>query len=209
MKIARVVNLKAWIPWTLVAAGVIALGNVVFDAARAAVLQRQYQRALQDAAKSQRFFGATTASLASIGEPIGWLEIPRIGMSAAVVHGDTDALLKTAVGHLPDTPLPWSGGNSALAAHRDTFFRPLRHVRRDDMVRLKTPHGDFQYRIRETLIVESEDVWVLDSTPEAMLTLITCYPFDYVGNAPRRFVVRAERTDDPQDPEADGEQDAS
>jgi sortase A len=135
---------------------------------------------------------------ASLGEPIGWLAIPRIGVSAAVVHGDTDALLKNAIGHLPDTPVPWSGGNSALAGHRDSFFRPLRDVRPDDMVHLKTPHGDFHYRVSETFIVDPEDVWVLDSTPAAMLTLITCYPFDYVGHAPRRFIVRADRVDVPQ-----------
>jgi sortase A len=131
----------------------------------------------------------------AIGEPIGWLDIPRLRVSVAVVHGDADTFLKTAIGHLPDTPLPWSGGNTALAGHRDTFFGPLQDVRPADIVRLETPHGDFEYRVRETLIVDPEDVWVLDSTPAAMLTLITCYPFHYVGNAPRRFIVRAERID--------------
>jgi sortase A len=175
------------------AGGIICLGKVSLDAARAAVYQRQYQSALQDGAKSPPLLVASAALSASIGEPIGWLEIPRIGMSAGVVHGDSDALLKSGIGHLPDTPLPWSGGNTALAGHRDTFFRPLRHVRPDDIVHLKTRHGDFQYRVRETFIVDPEDVWVLGSTPATMLTLITCYPFDYIGNAPRRFIVRAER----------------
>ena len=118
-----------------------------------------------------------------------------MGVSAAVVHGDTDALLKNAIGHLPDTPLPWHGGNSALAAHRDTFFRPLRNVRPGDMVRLETPAGYLEYRVRETFIVNPDEVWVLDSTHAAMLTLITCYPFNFIGNAPRRFIVRAERID--------------
>lgn len=195
MKIARIVNLKEWIAWTLIAGGIISLGAVGLDAVRAAVYQSRYQSAIQDAVKSQPSFIARVAPSVSMGEPIGWLEIPRVGVSAGVVHGDTDALLKTAVGHLPDTPLPWTGGNSALAGHRDSFFRPLRHVRRDDTVRLKTPHGRFEYRVRETLIVDPEDVWVLEPTPAAMLTLITCYPFDYVGSAPRRFIVRAERVD--------------
>ena len=80
----------------------------------------------------------------------------------------------------PDTPLPWNGGNSALASHRDTFFRPLRDVRLGDLVRLKTPAQHLEYRVRETFIVDPEDVWVLESTPATMLTLITCYPFDAV-----------------------------
>ncbi len=198
MEIARRANFNEGIAWTFIAAGILCLAKVGLDATGAAVYQRQYHSALHDTAKSQASFIATIAPSTSIGEPIGWLEIPRIGVSAGVVHGDTDAVLKTAIGHLPDTPLPWTGGNTALAGHRDTFFRPLRHVRPDDMVRLKTAHGDFHYLVRETFIVDPEDVWVLESTPATMLTLITCYPFDFVGNAPRRFIVRAERTDVPQ-----------
>ena len=194
MTIARV-TLKDWIAWSLIAGGVVSLGKVGLDTARAAAYQRQYQSALHAAAHSRPTLGTGVAPPASIGEPIGWLEIPRIGVSAGVVHGDSDALLTVAIGHLPDTSLPWSGGNSALAGHRDTFFRPLRDVRAGDMVHFATPHGDFQYRVRETFIVDPEDLWVLDSTPAAMLTLITCYPFDYVGNAPQRFIVRAERID--------------
>jgi sortase A len=193
MNIARVVTRRNWIAWTLIAGGLISLGNVGFDAARATVYQRQYQSALRDATQAQPSFATRAAP--PLGDPIGWLEIPRIGLSAAVVHGDTDAILETAIGHLPETPLPWSGGNSALAGHRDTFFRPLRDIRLDDVVRLNTPHGNLEYRVREAFIADPEDVWVLDSTPAATLTLITCYPFHYVGNAPRRFIVRAERFD--------------
>ena len=197
MTMTPLLALKNWAAWALITLGLIFLGKVGLDAARVMIHQRQYQSTLQDAARSQQPF-ATTPAAAALGEPIGWLEIPRIKLSAAVVHGDTDEVLKTAIGHLPDTPLPWTGGNSALAAHRDSFFRPLRDIRRDDKVHLETPHGDFEYLVRETLIVEPEDVWVLDSTPAAMLTLITCYPFDYVGNAPRRFIVRAARVQSPQ-----------
>lgn len=194
MTIARV-TFRKWIAWTLIAGGIICLGTVGLDAARAAVYQRRYQTALQDASTSQPSFTVSVAPSATIGEPIGWLDIPRIGISAGVVHGDSDALLKTGIGHLPDTPLPWSGGNSALAGHRDTFFRSLRYVRPDDIVRLKTRHGHFLYRVRDTLIVDPEEVWVLDPTPATLLTLITCYPFDHIGTAPQRFIVRAERVD--------------
>jgi sortase A len=117
----------------------------------------------------------------------------RVGLSGVVLEGDQDAVLDRAIGHLPDTPLPWNIGNSALAAHRDALFRPLKGVRLGDILRLKTPHGDFDYRVSETLIVNPEDVWVLDPTPVSMLTLISCYPFNFIGNAPKRFIVRAEQ----------------
>ena len=85
-------------------------------------------------------------------------EITRVGLKGVVIEGDSDAVLDRAIGHLPDTPLPWQEGNSALAAHRDTIFRPLEGVRLGDVLRLRTPHGDFDYRVTETLIVKPQDV---------------------------------------------------
>jgi sortase A len=124
---------------------------------------------------------------------IGWLEIPRLAVSAAVLEGDDDRTLEVAVGHLPDTALPWEDGNVALAGHRDTFFRPLEQVRVGDDVRLATRHGEFQYRVRRLAVVDPENVWVLNPSGHVGLTLITCYPFRYVGSAPKRYVVQAER----------------
>jgi sortase A len=125
--------------------------------------------------------------------PIGRLEIPRVGLSAVVMEGDDEHTLKVAVGHLPDTPLPWQQGNAALAGHRDTFFRPLRRLQTGDEIRLVTPRGTLRYRARRQVVVEPDELWVLDPSPTVALTLITCYPFDFVGPAPRRFVVHAER----------------
>ena len=133
------------------------------------------------------------ASPAESQVPIGRLEIPRVGLSAVVMEGDDENTLRVAVGHLPDTPLPWQDGNAALAGHRDTFFRPLRRVRTGDEIRLVTPRGTFRYRAARQVVVEPHELWVLDPSPAAALTLITCYPFDFVGPAPRRFVVHAER----------------
>ena len=124
---------------------------------------------------------------------IGRLEIPRIGLSVVVAEGDDENTLKVAVGHLPDTSLPWQEGNTALAGHRDTFFRPLRRIQAGDEIRLATRRGTFRYRVIRHMVVEPDELWVLDSSPTAALTLITCYPFDYVGPAPRRFIVHAER----------------
>ena len=143
------------------------------------------------------------------GAPIGRLEIPRLGLSVVVAEGDDDNTLKVAVGHLPDTPLPWQEGNTALAGHRDTFFRPLRSVQPGDEIRFATRHGTFRYRVTRHTVVEPDELWVLDASPAAALTLITCYPFDYVGPAPRRFVVHAERmadaSDSPQTTSAEGD----
>ena len=125
--------------------------------------------------------------------PIGRLEIPRIGLSVVVAEGDDEKTLKVAVGHLPDTSLPWQEGNTALAGHRDTFFRSLRRIQAGDEICFATRRGMFRYRVIRHTVVDSDALWVLDASPGAALTLITCYPFDYIGPAPRRFIVHAER----------------
>ena len=131
------------------------------------------------------------------GELIGRVDIPRIGLSAAVAEGEDDKTLGKAVGHLPDTPLPWDRhGNVAFAAHRDGLFRPLENVRVDDDVRVVTSRGEYRYRVTNTRIVEPNDVWVLAPTETPTITLITCYPFSFVGNAPQRFIVQAALVDD-------------
>jgi sortase A len=127
------------------------------------------------------------------GSPIGMLEIPRLGLSSVVLEGDDVGALLLGVGHLSDTPLPWHGGNSVFAAHRDTFFRPLAGIRRNDVIRFSTADAEFEYVVKEIKVVEPTDLAVLDATPSATLTLITCFPFDYVGPAPDRFIVKAER----------------
>lgn len=127
------------------------------------------------------------------GRPIGVIEIPRLGLSSVVIEGDESASLLLGVGHLSDTPLPWRGGNSVLAAHRDTFFRGLGGIRPKDVIRFRTADAEFDYRVQETRVVQPSDVAVLAPTTSAVLTLITCYPFTYIGPAPKRFIVRAER----------------
>ncbi len=127
------------------------------------------------------------------GSPIGIIEIPRLGLSSVVLEGDDTAALLFGVGHLSDTPLPWHGGNSVFAAHRDTFFRPLAGIRRNDVIKFSTANAEFEYVVKELKVVEPTELAVLDPTPSATLTLITCFPFDYVGPAPNRFIVKAER----------------
>lgn len=127
------------------------------------------------------------------GELIGRVDIPRLKLSAAVAEGDDERTLGKAVGHLPDTPLPWQQtGNVGIAAHRDGLFRPLERIRLKDDVRVVTARGEYHYRVTKTQIVDPKDVWVLAPTTTPTITLITCYPFSFVGNAPQRFVVQAE-----------------
>jgi len=124
---------------------------------------------------------------------IGRLDIARVKLSVMVVEGDDEETLNVAVGHLPDTPLPWQSGNSALAGHRDTFFRPLKDVRVGDEIVLTSLHGELHYRVERTVIVDPQDLSVLKPSVKPTLTLVTCFPFFYVGHAPRRFVVQARR----------------
>lgn len=123
---------------------------------------------------------------------LGRLEIPRIGLSVMVVQGSDDSDLKRAAGHIPGTALPWDAGNVGIAGHRDTFFRPLRSIRRNDTITLSTLQGTSHYRVVSTSVVSPQDVQVLYPTEHDSLTLVTCFPFEYVGSAPKRFIVRAE-----------------
>ena len=145
-----------------------------------------------EAATSSPSSRAETETLGP-GSPIGVLEIPRLGLSSVVIEGDETAALMLGVGHLSDTPFPWHGGNSVFAAHRDTFFRGLGKIRPHDVIRFRTADMEFTYRVQGTEIVQPTDLEVIAPTKSATLTLITCYPFTYIGPAPKRFIVRAER----------------
>jgi len=134
---------------------------------------------------------AVTRSLLHPGGLIGRISVPRLGVSAMVSEGVDAHTLRLAAGHVPGTALPGEAGNVAIAAHRDTFFRHLGEVAARDTIRLRTLDGCFLYRVDSTLVVEPDRVDLLAPTREPTLTMITCYPFHYIGPAPRRFVVRA------------------
>jgi sortase A len=132
------------------------------------------------------------------GAPLGRIEVPRLGLSAVIAEGTTALVLSRAVGHVPSTARPGEPGNVALAGHRDTFFRPLEDVRAGDRIRVETPATDDVYRVEWTAVVAPEETDVMAPSSDAILTLVTCHPFRFVGTAPNRFVVRARResTDD-------------
>lgn len=125
------------------------------------------------------------------GEVIGEIQVPRLGLTAVVVQGDSAATLRHAVGHMAKSPLPGEWGNVALAGHRDTLFRPLRGIQVDDEIRFKTIEQNFKYVVESMEVVDPTNIQVLKPTSGHDLTIITCFPFYYVGPAPKRFIVRA------------------
>jgi sortase A len=122
---------------------------------------------------------------------IGRMEIPRLRLSAIVFEGVDQTTLQRAVGHIPGTALPGEPGNVGLSGHRDTFFRSLKDVKIKDEVQISTLKGNFKYEVESLRVVEPENVGVLAASVENVLTLVTCYPFYYVGPAPQRGIVRA------------------
>jgi sortase A len=123
---------------------------------------------------------------------IGRLEIPRIGFSAIVMEGVDAATLRHAAGHIPGTALPGELGNVGIAGHRDTFFRELGDVCRNDIIKLTAVAGSYEYRVESFEVVEPSNMNVLESSGQPMLTLVTCYPFHFLGPAPKRFIIHAQ-----------------
>lgn len=123
---------------------------------------------------------------------IGRITIPRLGISAMVKEGIDDGTLDLAAGHIPSTALPGQPGNVGVAAHRDNLFRNLRNIKPDDAITLATLDSTYVYRVVSVRVVNPTNVSVLAaSADEKTLTLVTCYPFYFVGHAPKRFIVRS------------------
>jgi sortase A len=124
---------------------------------------------------------------------LGRIEIDSIGLSAMILEGTDARTLRLAVGHIPGTALPGQQGNVVITGHRDTYFRELRNIHKDDEIKLTTLGGSYRYWVDSIKVVAPKDTQVLNNSKDAILTLITCYPFYYVGPAPKRFIVRAHR----------------
>jgi sortase A len=127
------------------------------------------------------------------GSPLGRIEINAIDLDVMILEGIEDETLRRAVGHIPGTALPGQAGNVAIAGHRDTFFRPLRNIHKNDEITLTTLNGSYRYRVDSTEVVAPVGIGVLYDSGESVLTLVTCYPFNFVGSAPQRFIVRASK----------------
>lgn len=127
------------------------------------------------------------------GEVLGELNIPRLHLSVMVFEGDDSSILQIGAGHIPGTAVPQGAGNIGIAAHRDTYFRPLRGIHLDDVITLRTSASALRFVVTGTEIVQPSDVEALAEAPGRDLTLVTCYPFVYIGNAPERFIVYARK----------------
>ncbi len=184
--------LAAWLgyflEWTLLGLGVGCLAIYAFETVEARKFQSEQTAAFEHAARSQ-----VAPARVAAGGLVGMLDVPRLKLSTPVIEGDDDTTLERAVGHLPDTPLPWENGNSAIAGHRDGLFRPLKDLKVGDEIHFRSTRDEFIYKVTKTSIVQPDDVSVLGPRSKNALTLITCYPFYYVGSAPKRFVVFAEQ----------------
>ena len=199
---------KSWLlaQRLLLLGGLLALGFVAYSYAARTVYQ---------AYQSWKFDRALASSVAppagnavrpptpgrAVDGVIGRISIPRLNITAVVKDGVSDRMLGLAVGHIRSTSLPGSPGNVGLAAHRDTLFRNLKDIRQDDEITMTTLQGTYLYRVVWFKVVSPTAISVLEpAAGEETVTLVTCYPFYFVGHAPKRFVVRAHRVESVQQP---------
>lgn len=130
------------------------------------------------------------------GQWVARLEAPSVQMTATVLEGSDTRTLRRGAGHIEYTPLPGGQGNVGIAGHRDTTFRPVRNLKTGDPLTLTTAETVYEYRVTDIHIVDPDDVEVLNPTRRPTLTLVTCYPFNYIGNAPKRYIVHADLVDE-------------
>ena len=188
-------RLLRWVAYLLVIGGGAALGWSLGVMADAHLAQRQARERLESmpaaTTSSAPALTAPARATPEAGTPLAELSIPRIGLSVVVLEGSDEQTLHRGLGHIETTPLPGESGNVAIAGHRDSFFRPLRNIQVGDDIMLDTPGERVHYRVSSFHVVNPSEVSVIDPTNDAVLTLVTCFPFYFVGSAPDRFVVRA------------------
>lgn len=186
---------RAWLYWSrylFFVIGTLLLTYVAFTLLETKLYQDNQSHQLDQALASPAL-SARAGDAGREGALLGRIKINAIGLSAIIQEGVENETLRHAVGHIPGTSPPGERGNIALAAHRDTFFKGLRNIRPDDEILLTTTNGNYRYRVVSTQVVEPEDTKVLDDSEDDILTLVTCYPFNFVGSAPQRFIVRANK----------------
>lgn len=198
-----------WISNVLLIAGVLAVAVSAGSFVALKWWQNDQNRAFDRARAAVRPGQAPQSEVTHIpnGAVVGRLSIPRLHVRAIIREGDTSPILSVALGHIPGTAFPGNAGNIGVAGHRDTLFRALRNVAQNDDITFETPRATYTYRVTSMRIVNPTDVAVLNPGPAPELTLVTCYPFYYVGEAPQRFIVKAvlvskngDRNDIPQTP---------
>ena len=183
-----------WTQRVLFGAAILMLGYVGFVLVDTWVFERRETAALARFVPTEpAASNAVTPTTIGPNGLIGRMEVSRLDVSVVVVEGTSNKSLRRAVGHIAGTALPGQPGNVGIAGHRDTFFRPLRNIQRGDVITVATSNGEYRYQVVSTRVVSPDNVAVLDSDQNEVLTLVTCYPFYFVGPAPDRFIVRAAR----------------
>lgn len=191
-----------WSQRVLFACAILLLGYCGFALVDSWLFQRRESRDLDRLLRDRRAASLVTAQaeppadrklvLGTVADaPIGRIEIPRLRLSVVVMGGVDTRTLRRSVGHIPGTALPGESGNVGLAGHRDTFFRALKDLKIKDEIQISTEKGGFKYEVVWLRVVDPENVGVLAPSGENVLTLVTCYPFSFVGPAPKRWIVRA------------------
>lgn len=124
-----------------------------------------------------------------LGEQFATLKIPSLELEKPIFHGDGDAQLSQGIGHFAGSTIPGENGNVVLAGHRDTAFRALENIKEGDEVIVSTSYGDFKYKVSSIRVTDPDDATVMEPTDKEQLTMYTCYPFTFIGNAPYRYIV--------------------
>ena len=169
------------------ALAMVAAGALLVAGCCALYLEATAYQLVASSAVARGIAGLLTGGAISEGR----IEITRIGLDAAIREGTDAHTLLIAVGHVPGTATPGDRGNVVLTGHRDSFFRALRKVRAGDTIKVLWGEGPVLYLVESTSVVERDAIEVTHQTQEHILTLITCYPFGFIGRAPQRFIVRA------------------
>ena len=182
------------IPRLLIWAGLVTLAYTGATVAYSLAYQRQQSRKFDKSVEARYATVEDADKSADLneGDLVGKLEIARISLSVMILQGIEESTLTLGAGHVPGTPLPAVAGNVVIAAHRDTFFRKLKDIAAGDAIRVSIRNRTYLYIAKSTEVVDPENTHVMESGTQRELTLITCFPFYYVGAAPKRFVVHAE-----------------
>ncbi len=188
---------QGFIGWTrliLILSGVLAIVFVALTLLNAKLFQRAASHTFDSQIHATEQHPAIQTRMAfKEGDVLGRMEIPKIGMSVIVLQGTTPKTLRLGVGHIDGTALPGESGNVGIAGHRDTFFRGLKDIHTGDGISLQTATGIAMYEVDWIQITVPSDGDIVSATTESGLTLVTCYPFHYIGAAPERFVVHAHK----------------
>ncbi|MGD0831062.1 MAG: class D sortase [Terracidiphilus sp.] len=183
-----------WARGILIFSGVVSLTYVALTLLGARLYQQDATQLLEkQILENKRHAAGLSGPPVKEGEVLGRLEIPRIGMSVIVLQGTTSQTLRLGVGHIIGTALPGETGNIGIAGHRDTYFRILKDIHINDEILLQTASGIAKYDVDWVQITDPADGGIVSAGTESSLTLVTCYPFHYIGAAPERFVVHAHR----------------